>query len=157
MDRSFPDRVFWGDTHVHSSYSTDAGMIGNVLGPEEAFRFARGEKVRASLGTFAQLVRPLDFLVVADHAENLGLAPMIAESNPQLLANPWGREIHDLARGGQGSAAYVLWGQSMVDNTAARGALGGSGVRSRAASVLLRARARDSDAVVAAVGRGVLR
>ena len=89
VGQSYPDRVFWGDTHLHTSYSTDAGMIGNVLGPDEAFRFARGEKVRASLGHFAQLVRPLDFLVVADHAENLGLAPMIAESNPQLLANPW--------------------------------------------------------------------
>jgi hypothetical protein len=59
--------VLWGDTHVHTACSTDAGMIGNVLGPDEAFRFARGEKVRVSVGASAQLVRPLDFLVVADH------------------------------------------------------------------------------------------
>ena len=89
LDQSYPNRVFWGDTHVHTSYSTDAGMIGNRLGPDEAFRFARGEKVRASAGEYAQLIRPLDFLVVADHAENLGLAPMIEESNPALLALPW--------------------------------------------------------------------
>ncbi len=113
VDQSFPNQVFWGDTHLHTSYSTDAGMIGNVLDPEEAFRFARGEKVRASLGEFAQLVRPLDFLVVADHAENLGLAPMIAESNPQLLANSWGREIHDLVRGGDPLGAFVMWGEAM--------------------------------------------
>ena len=41
LDQSFPNRVFWGDTHLHTSYSTDAGMIGNTLGPDEAFRFAR--------------------------------------------------------------------------------------------------------------------
>ena len=117
VDQSFPNRVFWGDTHLHTSYSTDAGMIGNVLGPDEAFRFARGEKVRASLGEYAQLVRPLDFLVVADHAENLGLAPMIAESNPQLLSNPWGREIHDLVRAGDPTGAFVMWGESMGANT----------------------------------------
>ncbi|WP_226689274.1 DUF3604 domain-containing protein [Ruegeria arenilitoris] len=116
VDQSFPNRVFWGDTHLHTSYSTDAGMLGNVLGPDEAFRFARGEKVRGSLGEFAQLVRPLDFLVVADHAENLGLAPMISESNPQLLANPWGREVHRLVKAGDSLAAYVTWGESMMAN-----------------------------------------
>lgn len=42
------------------------------------------------MGEYAQLIQPLDFLVVADHAENLGLAPMIAESNPDLLKNEWG-------------------------------------------------------------------
>lgn len=117
VDQSFPNRVFWGDTHLHTSYSTDAGMVGNALGPDEAFRFARGDKVRASLGDYAQLVRPLDFLVVADHAENLGLAPMISESNPQLLANSWGRQVHDLVKAGDPLAAYVLWGESMMVNT----------------------------------------
>lgn len=113
VDQSFPNRVFWGDTHLHTSYSTDAGMIGNVLGPDEAFRFARGEKVRASVGEFAQLIRPLDFLVVADHAENLGLAPMIAEANPDLLATDFGREITDLVRQGHWTEAYVAWGTAM--------------------------------------------
>nr|MDJ0858791.1 DUF3604 domain-containing protein [Dinoroseobacter sp.] len=61
--------------------------------------------------------RPLDFLVVADHAENLGLAPMIAESNPQLLTNKWGREIHDLVRGGDPLGAFVKWGEAMLVNT----------------------------------------
>ena len=113
LDQSFPNRVFWGDTHLHTSYSTDAGMIGNTLGPDEAFRFARGGKVRASVGEYAQLVRPLDFLVVADHAENLGLAPMIQEANPDLLANPWGREIYDMVRTGDPFGAYVMWVRAM--------------------------------------------
>jgi hypothetical protein len=106
--------VFFGDTHLHTSYSTDAGMIGNTLGPDEAFRFARGEKVRASVGEYAQLIRPLDFLVVADHAENLGLAPMLAEANPDLLANDWGRDLHGIVSGGDLMAGYVKWGEAMA-------------------------------------------
>lgn len=114
LDQSFPNRVYWGDTHLHTSYSTDAGMLGNSLGPDEAFRFARGEKVRASHGEYAQLIRPLDFLVVADHAENLGLAPLIAESAPALLRNPWGKKMHDLVKAGKGSEAYGIWGDEMA-------------------------------------------
>jgi hypothetical protein len=91
LDIGYPQRVFWGDTHLHTSLSTDAGMIGNRLGPEEAYRFARGEMVVSSSGVRAQLQRPLDFLVAADHAENLGLAPMIAERNPDLLKLAFGK------------------------------------------------------------------
>jgi hypothetical protein len=95
--QDFPDQVFFGDTHLHTSYSADAGLIGNTLGPEEAYRFARGETVTSSTGIPARLQRPYDFLVVADHAENLGLAPAMAEGNPRLQANPWGKMMSDLA------------------------------------------------------------
>jgi hypothetical protein len=110
----YPQRVFWGDTHVHTSYSTDAGMIGNRLGPDEAYRFARGETVVSSTGVRARLQRPLDFLVVADHAENLGLAPMIAEKNPDLLRTDFGREISGLVYSGKYGDAYALWGSGMA-------------------------------------------
>ena len=113
LNRGFPQRVFWGDTHLHTSYSTDAGMLGNYLGPDEAYRFARGEMVVSSTGVRARLVRPLDFLVVADHAENLGLAPMIAESNPDLLRTDFGRQIHGLVTSGAYGDAYALWGAGM--------------------------------------------
>jgi len=114
LNRTFPDRVIWGDTHLHTSYSTDAGMVGNFLGPDEAYRFARGETVRASGGERARLVRPLDFLVVADHAENLGLAPLIAESDLELLRNAWGKKVHDLVKAGKPSDAYAAWGTEMA-------------------------------------------
>ena len=114
LHRGYPQRVFWGDTHLHTSYSTDAGMIGCVLGPEEAYRFARGETVVASSGQRVRLQRPLDFLVVADHAENLGLAPMIAESDPELLRTEFGKEIHGLVKGGDPMGAYALWGRYMA-------------------------------------------
>ena len=56
-----------------------------------------------------RLIRPLDFLVVADHAENLGLAPMIAESNPDLLKNEWGREVYEMVKAGDGRGAFQKW------------------------------------------------
>lgn len=111
-----PTRVYFGDTHLHSSYSTDAGMVGNRLGPEDAFRFARGEEVTASMGMKARLARPLDFLVVSDHAENLGLAPAIAISDAELLASPWGRKIHDQVKAGDGVGAFVTWLQAMMSH-----------------------------------------
>ena len=89
-------------------------MIGNYLGPDEAFRFARGETVRASAGERAKLIRPLDFLVVADHSENLGLAPMIAESNKELLRNEWGKMVHDLVKSGDPVGAFNAWGAKMA-------------------------------------------
>ncbi|MGB2817288.1 MAG: DUF3604 domain-containing protein [Burkholderiaceae bacterium] len=105
-EQNFPNRVFFGDTHLHSSYSTDAGMLGNTLGPEEAFRFARGETVTSSTGIPARLRRPLDFVVLTDHAENLGLAPALKESNPLILKSEWGRQQHELVK--QGTLAGLI-------------------------------------------------
>ncbi len=109
--QDFPNQVFYGDTHLHTSYSTDAGMVGCTLGPEEAYQFALGATVTSSTGVAARLSRPLDFLVIADHAENLGLAPAIAVSDPELLKNPWGKSVHDLARSGLDGAreAFDKW------------------------------------------------
>jgi hypothetical protein len=115
LDIGYPRREFWGDTHVHTSYLTDAGMIGNRLGPEVAYRFARGEIVVSRSGVRARLQRPLDFLVVADHAENLGLAPMIAEKTPDLLKLPFGKKIAGLVYDGKYGDAYSLWGEGMSE------------------------------------------
>jgi hypothetical protein len=85
----------FGDTHFHTDLSFDAGLVGTTLGVDEGFRFARGEKVISNTGQPVQLIRPLDFLVITDHAEMLGLATMIQESNPVLLADPWGKWVHE--------------------------------------------------------------
>ena len=108
-DANLAEGVYWGDTHLHTSYSTDSGMLGNTLGPEQAYRFARGEEVLSAAGQRVRLIRPLDFLVVSDHAENLGLAPMIAESNSELLKNEWGRMVHDMVKAGNGRGAFQQW------------------------------------------------
>jgi hypothetical protein len=110
-EQTFPNRVYFGDTHLHTSYSTDAGMAGQKLGPEDAYRFARGEEVTSTTGLRARLRRPLDFLVVADHSENLGLAPLIARSDPSVLANPLAKKWHDMAKSGPegGYKAFLEW------------------------------------------------
>ena len=70
VEDDFPMELLWGDTHVHSSFSMDANVMGNArLDPGDAYRFARGETVIANTEQPVRLDRPLDFLVVSDHAE----------------------------------------------------------------------------------------
>ncbi|MGB3561849.1 MAG: DUF3604 domain-containing protein [Thermoanaerobaculia bacterium] len=86
--RNFPTRVYWGDTHVHTNNSLDARGFGVILGPEEAYRFARGEEVMTSHGEPFKLSRPLDWLVVADHSDGMGAMKEIIAGNPRLLQDP---------------------------------------------------------------------
>lgn len=111
---TFPQNVYFGDTHLHTSYSTDAGMTGDTRGPEDAYRLARGETIISSTGLKAKLSRPLDFLVIADHAENLGLSPAIAEGNEELLNNPWGKAIRDMQIQNP-IKAFGMWAKQVND------------------------------------------
>ena len=88
--RNFPTRPFFGDTHVHTSFSMDAGAFGCRLGPTDAYRFAKGEEVTASSGQRARLARPLDFIVVTDHSDGFGFFPQLLGGNPEMLAYPQG-------------------------------------------------------------------
>jgi hypothetical protein len=111
-EQKFPNRVYFGDTHLHTSYSADAGMIGNTLGPEDAYRFARGETVKSSTGQAARLQRPLDFLVVADHAEGLGVSPAIARADPVVMETDLGRKLVEFVKAGKPDEAFDLWNRS---------------------------------------------
>jgi len=88
VGQQVPRQVYWGDTHLHTANSGDAFGLGARLGPEEAYRFARGETVTSSTGLPARLARPLDFLVVADHAEGLGTMRELYRGNETLNAFP---------------------------------------------------------------------
>jgi hypothetical protein len=88
--RNFPTQVFWGDTHLHTGMSMDAGAFGARLLPEDAYRFARGEELTSSTGLKVKLARPLDFLVVADHSDNMGFFPRLYAGDRQMLADPTG-------------------------------------------------------------------
>jgi len=91
VGRDFPTEVFFGDTHLHSSWSPDANAGGNTrIDPDTAYRFAKGETVTGHNGQPVRLRRPLDFLVVADHSEYMGLYPMLEAKDPVLLANETG-------------------------------------------------------------------
>jgi hypothetical protein len=106
-DRNFPTRPFFGDTHLHTSFSMDAGAFGCRLGPRDAYRFARGEQIMASSGQPAKLSRPLDFLVVADHSDNMGFFPDLFAGKPEILAEPMGRKWYDLMQSGKGGEAAL--------------------------------------------------
>jgi hypothetical protein len=103
--RKFPTRPLFGDTHLHTAASFDAGAFGARLGPRDAYRFARGEEVMASSGQPAKLSRPLDFLVVADHSDNLGVFPDFYAGKPEILADPTGRKWYQMVKDGKGAEA----------------------------------------------------
>jgi hypothetical protein len=117
--RGFPTNVYWGDTHLHTGMSMDAGAFGARLLPEDAHRFARGEEITSSTGQRVKLSRPLDFLVVADHSDNMGFFPRLAAGDPKMLADPTGRRWYDMVQtGGQeGVKAAVEIIQSLTMNT----------------------------------------
>lgn len=93
VEYDYPNQALFGDTHLHTAYSADAGLVGAKTSPDDAYRFAKGEEVTASSGVRARLGRPLDWLVVTDHAENLGLPVALAEENPLLQETEWGRDV----------------------------------------------------------------
>ncbi len=105
--RNFPTRPFFGDTHLHTGFSMDAGAFGARLAPKDAYRFARGEEITASAGERAKLSRPLDFLVVADHSDGMGFFPLIVGGDPVIMASQQGKKWHDMIFAGQGAAAAI--------------------------------------------------
>jgi hypothetical protein len=93
--RGFPTEVLWGDTHLHTMVSVDAGTMCRV-GQEDAYRFARGEQIQTTHGLRARLSRPLDFLVISDHSEMYGLMPSLLKGDPDILATEKGRRWYDM-------------------------------------------------------------
>ena len=103
--RSFPSNVYWGDTHLHTGLSLDAGLFGNILGHEDAYRLARGEEIESSTGLPLKLSRPLDWLVITDHSDLMGIAADIQKGAPNIMAVPKGKEWAEaFAKGGQAAA-----------------------------------------------------
>jgi hypothetical protein len=106
-ERNFPTRPFFGDTHLHTSFSMDAGAFGARLTPRDAYIFAKGNQITSSTGQPVKLSRPLDFLVVADHSDGMGFFPLIVGGDPDIMADQQGRKWHDMIRSGQGAEAAI--------------------------------------------------
>jgi hypothetical protein len=107
--RAFPGSVFWGDTHLHTGLSVDAGLFGARLGLEEAYQFARGEEVISSTGQPAKLSRPLDWLVIADHSDAMGFFQDLAAGEPGILKFEEGQRWYDgLQKGGDAAVEATL-------------------------------------------------
>ena len=122
VDNDFPRRVFWGDTHVHSNLSLDANMSGNAtVSPDIAYRFARGETVTADNGMPVKLRRPLDFLVVSDHAEYVGVLDGLRREDRDLLKNETARRWGGALSRGDSTpilefARSLALGESVLDH-----------------------------------------
>jgi hypothetical protein len=103
-NRKYPTRVLWGDEHVHSGWSADAGLAGATLSPEDAVRFARGEQVKSSSGQMAQLHRALDWVALTDHSDAMGTISEMKGGNPEMMADPTVKRWHDMMAQGPEAA-----------------------------------------------------
>jgi len=101
-DRAFPENVYFGETHVHTGLSADAGGGGTTLMPRDSYRFARGEQVKSNTGQPVKLGRPFDFYMITDHSDGMGLITDIKNAAPNVMADPVGKDWHErFAAGGE--------------------------------------------------------
>jgi len=110
--QSYPNQVYWGDTHVHTAFSLDGYSGGTRVMPEDAYRFAKGETVTADNGQKVRLRRPLDFLMVADHAEGLGGSARLAAGDAILMETEEGRRMAKMLEARDVRVADVLSAES---------------------------------------------
>jgi len=106
--RNFFTAVYWGDIHVHISNSLDVCAFGNILGPEQVYRLARGEEVTASHGEAVKLSRPLDWLVVVDHSDAMGTMNEIVVGNVNLMKDSTVRDWHNRINEGGETVLLVI-------------------------------------------------
>ena len=105
--RNYPTRVLWGDSHLHTMLSMDAGAFGNRLGLDDAYRFTKGEEVISSTGQQVRLSRPLDWLVVADHSDGMGVFTMMLNQDPEIMQYEDARRWSSMIREGRGGEAAM--------------------------------------------------
>ena len=108
-ERTFPERPLWGDSHLHTSLSMDAGGFGNRVGLRDAYRLARGEQITASSGQPVRLARPLDWLAITDHSDGMGFINDILSASPLVTRYEQGaRWSKGMRAGGQEAVNATL-------------------------------------------------
>lgn len=98
--RHYPTRPLWGETHLHSGWSADAGFSGATLSPEDAVRFARGDQVTSSSGQPVQLSRPLDWVALTDHSDGMGVFAELRGGNPEMMKDATLKRWRDMIASG---------------------------------------------------------
>jgi hypothetical protein len=111
-------QLLWGDTHLHTSFSPDAYVFGNrSANPDDAYRFAKGlPMVHPYHKARIQLDRPLDFLVVSDHAEMLGVPYKLFGGDPALAATSTGKRWLERMQAGDFTSVFQEFMRSVNDN-----------------------------------------
>ena len=89
-------KAYFGDLHVHTTYSFDGYAFGTLATPYDAYRFARGEAIANPAGFNMQLTRPMDFYAVTDHAMFLGVVKAAADTSTQFSKNEFSAPYHGL-------------------------------------------------------------
>ena len=108
-ERTFPERPLWGDNHLHTSLSFDAGAFGNRVGLRDAYRLARGEQITASSGQAVRLGRPLDWLAITDHSDGMGFTVDVLAALPSVTKYEQGaRWSKGFNAGGQEAVAATI-------------------------------------------------
>ena len=116
VGKNYPLNLYWGDTHLHSRNSADAYSLGNMnLTAADAYRFARGEELTAHNGMRVRLRRPLDFLVVSDHAEYLGGYYRFGVGDPLVVNTETGRQWAEFVSEGNPDLMIGAFTASMTD------------------------------------------
>ena len=117
-------QLLWGDTHVHTSNSVDAFMSGAANADiDTAYRFAKGlPVVNPRTGARIRIDRPLDFIVIADHAENLGISMRVVQQDPGILGLPFGQKLRAIfeEKGGRAITSAMMGGQGLTREELAR-------------------------------------
>jgi hypothetical protein len=107
--RTFPERPLWGDNHLHTALSMDAGGFGNRVDLRDAYRLARGEEITASSGQPVRLSRPLDWLAITDHSDGMGFVNDILAFSPLVTKYEQGaRWAEGFSAGGQAAVNATL-------------------------------------------------
>ncbi len=115
-NNNFPENVYFGDTHLHTNLSVDANGMGNkVLSPDDAYNFAKGASVTMHNGQTVRLSRPLDFLVVSDHALNMGVMRGLSRKDPLLLNTEFGQRWLKISEGKLMNTKTILGAKTQKD------------------------------------------
>lgn len=105
--KGYPTQVYFGDTHLHTALSMDAGAFGNRLGMDEAYKFARGEEITSTTGVKTKLHKPLDFLVIADHSDGMGFFPDLMAEKEHVMQYDESKKWKQMIDDGKGGEAAV--------------------------------------------------
>ena len=106
--------AYFGDLHLHTSYSMDAFAFGTRTTPEYSFKFAMGEPVEY-FGKQYRRLAPLDFLAVTDHAEYLGVVRETTNPNGPFAKSEWYTAMTSTDPKVSGQAFQKLLGSTMVN------------------------------------------
>ena len=103
-DRAYPTKLLFGEQHMHTALSADAGGGGTKLLPRDAYRFAKGEQVMSNTNQPVKMNRPLDFMCITEHTDGMGVITDILKGTPNIMNDKQGADLHKRFAQGEAEA-----------------------------------------------------